>query len=37
MKTKTDAIFSTALAYATYKSTTNNIDNNLLKLDLIPI
>ncbi len=31
MKTKTDAIFSTALAYATYKGTTNNFDNNLLK------
>lgn len=31
MKTKTDAIFSTALAYATYKGTINNFDNNLLK------
>ena len=31
MKTKTDAIFSTALAYANYKNTSNNFDNNLLK------
>jgi len=31
MKTKTDAIYSTALAYTTYKSISKNIDDNTLK------
>jgi len=31
MKTKTGAIYSTALAYTTYKSISKNIDDNTLK------
>ena len=31
MKTKTDIIYTTALAYASYKSIPMSIDDNLLK------
>jgi hypothetical protein len=31
MKTKTDHIYSTAIAYACYKSGTKRVDDNLLK------